>query len=301
MKLNDVIEIFIGEYDSPATQRTYRDCVGRFVEWIGNRAPSEIEKVDLVRYFQHLKPTMAEATLEKHKKSLRRFFNWMCGMDFIEGANPMSVVKQQRIVKKVRKDKAMTDEELAKLLDLVKWYPRNYAMVLFLAQTGCRAGGISNLRIDNLDLENCMAEVFEKGDRTRKVAFNADVVAALRQWLIKRPRTDNDYVFVTDSGKKMSPANIGQTIRRACLKAGLRSLGPHSLRHRMGHLLAEAKVPPPVAASYLGHSSFKTTMENYYPRDWENSSDLIRELIQTPSGKQTQETIVSIHRKSGTQ
>jgi integrase/recombinase XerC len=299
MKLIEALEIFLNEYDNPATRETYAAILRRFLNWLGGKEPSEVEELDLVRYVQKLKTTnLAETTVEKHKKTLKTFFYWLERVALIEGRNPVKAVKQRRLVKKVRKDKAMTDEELAKLIDYLKWHPRNHALILFLAQTGCRAGGVSTLRIEDLDLENCRATVTEKGDRTRKVMYNDDCATAIRTWLLKRKPTANDFVFTNKNGSQLTTDMISQTIRRACLTVGIRSLGAHSLRHRMGHKLAEAKFPPPVAASYLGHTSVETTMANYYPNDWENAADALRELIQTPNATQTHTRILNIHRKS---
>lgn len=297
MKLFEALELFLGEKDNPSTRETYGHILSRFLNWLGDKQPAEVESADILRYLQKVKPRLAEATLEKYKKTIRTFFYWLESIGEIEGRNPVKAVKQKRISNKVRKDKAIHEDELEKLLDFLQWHTRNYAIALFLAQTGCRAGGVSNLKIEDLHLEECYAWVTEKGDKTREVPFNNDCATAIRQWLIKRLPTDNTYVFTTDKGTQMSSAIISQTIRRACIKVGIRSLGTHAFRHRVGHRFAEAGVAPTIAASVLGHSDPTITLNNYYPDSWHSAEAQIRNLIQTPNNSQTKAVIHTIHPK----
>ncbi len=48
--------------------------------------------------------------------------------------------------------------------------PRDYALALFLADTGCRVAGVVGLKFGDLDLEHGTAEVFEKGRGGNKKA-----------------------------------------------------------------------------------------------------------------------------------
>jgi integrase len=110
-----------------------------------------------------------------------------------------------------------------------------------------------------------------------------DCVNAIKQWLFKRT-LQSEYVF----SRKRTPlqsAQVGQIVRRACLAAGVRSLGSHSLRHRKGHQLADSKIAPSIAATALGHSNVHVTLEHYYPADFESAEEALRELVTDTSKK----------------
>lgn len=297
MKLNEALEIFLGDYHNPSTRRTYEVVLARFVDWIGNREPSEVEGIDLIRYLQSIQPTMAEATLEKHKKTLKTFLLWMARLKLLD-KEITSAIKQRRIVNKVRKEKAMRDEELLTLLNYLQWFPRNYAIVQFLCKTGCRAGGVSKLQIEHLDLDNHRATVTEKGDKTREVMYDEEAALAINKWLIQRPTVDNRYVFVTDEGGQMSPATISQMIRRACRRVGIREQGAHSLRHRIAFKFAEEGLAPTITQAYLGHSDVQTTLRNYYPDGWEHAEKMILKIISTSNEETTHQQIINLHKKS---
>ena len=299
MKLPEALTLFLDEYDNENTRRVYHDCLKPLLKWLGEREANEVEGQDLVRYVQRLKTSgRADTTIQKHIKTIKTFFLWLERLNLISPPNPVRAVRQSRVVRKVRKDKAMRDDELSQVLDFLKWKPRDYAMVLFLATTGCRAGGVANLKIEDLDLERMRAIVTEKGDKSRPVMYDAATATALRKWLLQRQPTDHTFVFTWGS-KALSSDAISQIVRRACIKVGVRSLGSHSLRHRIGHKFAEEGIAPTITQVYLGHSDVKTTLDSYYPDDWTHVEDTLRHLIQTPQGGESaNQKIVDLHKKA---
>jgi integrase/recombinase XerC len=278
MKLKDAVTLFLGEYQKPSTRRTYHDVLIPMCENIGAGRPVEnIQTVDLIAYSQDIRERgYREATVQKHFRTIKIFFNWLVRLGEIP-ASPARAIRQKRLSGRVTREKAMTDTELSRILDFAKWHPRNYALILFLADTGCRAGGASSLMLKNLDLEKMTAVVTEKGDKTRNVAFGQQCAQAIRAWLLKRPKSAGEYVF-SPRKEPLSPDSISQVVRRACLKTGVRSLGSHSLRHRKGHQFADAKVAPSIAATALGHSDVVITLTHYYPADWESAEKELRKL-----------------------
>jgi integrase len=201
------------------------------------------------------------------------FFNWLVKMDVIE-KSPARTLKIQQTNARVEKSKAMSDEELKRVLDWVKWHPRDFALITFLADTGCRAGGAAGLRVEDIDFDNLRAIVTEKGEKTRPVSFEAVCARALRVWLDKRPAKAGAYVF-SETVRPLQAASISQIVTRACIRAGVRPLGSHSLRHRKGHQMAFGLVPPTIAAMAMGHSDPETTMK-YYPAGWAKTDEILR-------------------------
>ncbi|MCB0079217.1 MAG: hypothetical protein KDD73_17590, partial [Anaerolineales bacterium] len=46
--------------------------------------------------------------------------------------------------------------------------------------------------------------------------------------------------------------------------------------------LADARVAPSIAATALGHTSIQTTLDHYYPGDWESAEKALRETHRAP-------------------
>lgn len=281
MELKQAVNLFLGEYQNASTREAYYYVLIDMMNYMGPARPlTDIGKPTMIQYSQHMaNKGWAPATVQKHHKTIKTFFNWLIKLDLLE-KSPATVLKQKRLPSCVSREKAMSDEEYARILEYARWKPRDFALILFLGDTGCRIGGAAGLQEQHLDLDQCSGVVTEKGDKKRPVAYGSACAQALRKWLIQRKAGGpNKYVF-SHSGKKMTASSLSQVVRRACIKCGIRSIGAHSLRHRKGHQLADAKVAPTVAATALGHSDPTITLKHYYPQDWERAEAALRQLAQ---------------------
>lgn len=281
MLLQKAIDLFLGEY-KPSTRKTYKYVLLPMAAFIGpGRELAEIRAEYLVEYMQRLKKTTTSpATYNKHVKSIRTFFNWCLRLKLIADT-PATAIKRQRRSKAIPKEKAMPEAVYLRLLEYAQFDERYHALVLFLGDTGCRIGGAAGLRWLHIDFEQLRATVTEKGEKTRPVFFGPDCSAALRRWRLACTLRDGDFVF-SKHGGRIKAANLAQVFRRMGQNAGLGSWGPHSLRHRKGHQLADSKTAPSIAAQALGHENVLTTLEFYYPEDWERVQEAMEKLAHNP-------------------
>lgn len=278
MKLAIAVNLFLSRYDNRTTRRTYQDVLTPFVEALGSETPVQsIRPAMLIDYAATLrdKRGYALATRNKHVKSIKCFFNWLIAIEELE-KSPAHAIKTRKAHLARPREKAMTDGELEAILKITWHKPRDYALIMFLADTGCRAGGAAGLKVNDIDFTARRAIVTEKGQKTRPVSFGEECAAALRKWLLRR-RYHGEYVF-SRRRHPLSSAQVGQVVRRACIAANIRSLGSHSLRHRKGHQFADARIAPSIAAAALGHSSVTITLEHYYPADYESAEKALQDL-----------------------
>lgn len=285
MELKKAIELFLGEF-IPTTRTSYTYPLTLMRDWIGaTKTLDAIQPAMLIEYLQVVvKPrNYAPATHHKHVKTIKTFFNWCVRMELIS-KSPAQVVKNKRLRTAIDREKAMTDAELQRLLDVVKHKPRDFALVMFLADTGCRRGGVAGLRLEDIDWSALTAKVTEKGSKERRVAFGEACAKAIQQWLVfrgERYKITGVYVF-TRHGEKMHANNVSLMIRRACKIAGIRIRSAHSLRHRKGHQLSDAGISPSIGAIVLGHEDPKITLDHYYRRDWDGAERAFRQLLTDP-------------------
>lgn len=314
MQLSEAITLYLGEH-KPTTRASYEYILRDMASFIGATRPvSSFEPADLIRYSQHYtaktnprtSQPIALATVKKYAVTVKAFFSWCVKMRLIPHT-PADVLKRPTLPRHIGRDKAVTDEELSAIIHWVKGTrygitpARNLAIVLFLADTGARAGGLYTLTLNRLHIEEKTALVIEKGDKTRPVIFGDACAEALRSWLSLRPPTDNDYVFVTQEGKQFNRHSLGSLIRRTAHNAGItRAISPHAFRHRKGHQFADARIAPSIAATALGHSSATITLEHYYPSDWTSAADALRSLTQpTDEQAEARETkLIRLDKKS---
>lgn len=271
MDLKKAISLFQNN-QRETTRQSYKYPLQYLMLYIGEARPVESIKPEHLIEYHHesLKPrNLAVATERKHLKTIKTLFNWLVQLDVIV-KSPARILKVKRLPMYIERDKAMTDEELAALLDYTRYKPRDYALILFLADTGCRIGGAAGLKISDVDLVNRRGKVTEKGDKTRPVRFGPMCAAAIAKWLLARPHGAGPYVF-SRTADPIKADNISQMIRRTCVKVGIRVLSGHSLRHRKGHQFADQGTAITLAARYLGHSDPMVTAMHYYPADWESA------------------------------
>ncbi len=280
MLLQAAIDLWLGEC-KPSTAKSYKYVMRSFAAYVGPARPlTEVTPVDCIKYLQTIserESIHSPATFNKYTKTLRTFFNWCVKINLLN-ESPARATKRKKQSQSIPKDKAMPDNALNQLLDYCKWDTRADAYIRFLADTGCRVGGAANLTIDDVDIERKTARVMEKGKVEHRPVFFGDACArAMRRWLLERPHIGGKYVFSID-GHKMTHAALSQYFRRLCKKAKIGSYGPHSLRHRKGHQMADQRIAPSIAAQALGHESVSITLNYYYPKDWERVADVIRSL-----------------------
>lgn len=286
MNLREAVSLFLAQQRA-STRKSYHYVLSDMLDHIGPARPIEAVKVsDLILYMQdvrsrkHRGKPFASATIRKYVKTIRTLFNWLVTIGELESA-PSAALKMPKHYPYITRDKAIQEHELQALLDVTRAKPRDHALILFLADTGCRAGGVCGLTYDDLDLENRRATVFEKGDKKRVVVFGDDCKVALERWLYHRQKKPGVHVF-SRTRNAINPNNLGQIIRRNCDTANerygykIRRLSAHCFRHRKGHQLADDRIAPSIAATALGHASVQTTLNHYYPADWESAEKALR-------------------------
>ncbi len=292
MKYRDAARRFTGQYSNPFTKERYLQTLSLLERFVGEEKDiAKITTPDLLDFASAVRSDYqyAPATIYQHIKQTKIFFNWLMKMKFIT-TNPATNLRNPTPAKNIERDKAMSEIELEAILRYAYHDPLKHAVILFLADTGCRAGGIATLTLDRLFIKEKRAEVIEKGNKKRTVYFETECSVALQRWLLKRPDVldlsrergyilaDHNHVFCHDQGVYKADA-ISQIVYRLSKEAGLdRALGSHSLRHRKGHQLADAGVAPSIAANVLGHASVEITLNFYYPHDDTRAEEAARKL-----------------------
>lgn len=274
--LQEAIALFLARYKE-TSRGTYAYNLKNFTDFIAGNPPIEdITPIHLLKYQQHVEGRdLAAATRATCFKMVKAFFNWLVRMRLLD-ESPARMLKTPLISGAVGKEKAMTDEELHRILDWAQWKPRDFALFLFFADTGCRAGGAAGLRVQDIDFENMRAFVTEKGDKSRPVSFGAVCARALQAWLKKRPAKAGEYVF-SAAAEPVQAGSLSQAVRRACNAVEVRSQGCHAIRHYKGHQMAYGLTPPSLAAQAMGHK-VKTYLEFYSPVSWSEVDAVMRKF-----------------------
>jgi site-specific recombinase XerD len=155
-------------------------------------------------------------------------------------------------------------EDLKRIVDAAKATGlREYAFVRFLAETGCRLGGILHLKLEDMDLDLGWAVVSEKGEKTRNVFCSPETAEALRAWLAIRPDNKGNVVFVGERGS-LTKSGVRSMLNRLSEKAGVTGRhNAHSFRHALARRLLFNGADMGTVSRLLGHSNIETTHDFY--------------------------------------
>src|SRR5215475_5145177 len=85
-------------------------------------------------------------------------------------------------------------------------------------------------------------------------------------------------VFTTRTGRPVEPRNLVRSFRRICDANKIRLIKVHHLRHTVGSLLKDLKVPVRDAQTILGHTRISTTLEIYMLTDEPARRDALTRL-----------------------
>ena len=140
----------------------------------------------------------------------------------------------------------VTEEDSRKLLDYLASDDsplglRDLATTLLLYSTGLRSSSVAGLKLRDLTFRDGKqrARVKLKGGKAAEVEIPADAAKALRHWLdfaregLVSMRTGleppTDHVFVTKSGRPLSPQALSQNLKQRAKVIGL-TVNPHRFR-----------------------------------------------------------------------
>jgi len=173
--------------------------------------------------------------------------------------------------------KALTQDEIFKVLRAVSDSPRDHAMVLLAFRHGMRASEVCGLELKDLDLRNNEIVIRRLKGSLRTTQPLADVPGqpllserrVLRDWLKERGEHPSRYVFTSQKSGKLNRSTFYRVFSDAAERAGLPAdkRHPHVLKHSLGVALVGANVNLAVIKQALGHKSIASTAIYTQPSD----------------------------------
>lgn len=199
----------------------------------------------------------SKVTLDNIRRNLSSFFSWLEEEDYLL-KSPMRRIHKIR-TKKVVKE-IISDEAIEIIRDSCT-EPRDLALIDLLYSTGIRVGELVRLDIADLDLEKRECVVYGKGDKERRVYFDAKTKIHLQKYLDSR--TDNNpALFVTLDApyERLQISGVECRLRTIGKKLEMHSIHPHKFRRTLATRAIDKGMPIEQVQKILGHSQIDTTM-----------------------------------------
>ena len=132
-----------------------------------------------------LRNNCSKTTVDNIRRNLSSFFSWLEAEDYII-KSPIRRIHKIRTGSKVKE--TLSEECIERLRDSCL-HIRDLAMIDLLYSTGIRVGELVNLNIGDINFEERECIVYGKGNKQRKVYFDAKAKVHLKRYLEQR----NDY------------------------------------------------------------------------------------------------------------
>lgn len=233
------IEHMLGSIETPIRKITTDEIRGYLVDY---------QKVN----------NCSKVTVDNVRRNMSSFFSWLEEEDYIL-KSPMRRIHKIKTKQPVKE--TITDEMIEKLRDNCTCV-RDLAMIDLLYSTGIRVGELVGLNISDIDFEERECIVFGKGDKERRVYFDAKAKLHLQEYIESRT-DDNSALFVTLDAPhaRLKISGVEIRVRELGRKLNIDKIHPHKFRRTMATRAIDKGMPIEQVQKILGHSQIDTTMQ----------------------------------------
>lgn len=261
----DHIQLFLAakrvEGCSDKTIRYYESTLKKVLDIIGKDV-LQITTDDLRLYLDSYQTnrSTSKTTIDNIRRILSSFFAWLEDEDYIL-KSPVRRIHKVKTCKTVKE--TYSDEALEIMRDHCENI-RDLALIDLLASTGMRVGELVLLNREDIDFINRECVVLGKGNKQRKVYFDARAKIHLQNYL--RGRIDDNQALFVSLQKPYSRLQIrGIEIRLHELgeKLKLGRIHPHKFRRTLATMAIDKGMPIEQVQQLLGHQSVDTTLQYY--------------------------------------
>ena len=244
---------------SEKSLRYYESTIRNMLDAV-KKTECQITTEDLRSYLDNYqrRGTVSKVTLDNVRRILSSFFAWLEDEDYI-------MKSPVRRIHKVKTGKTVKETYSDESLELMRDHcdnARDLAMIDLLASTGIRVGELIKLNRTDIDFENRECIVFGKGNKQRKVYFDARTKIHLQRYL--NERIDNNealFVSLLKPFNRLQISGVEIRLRKIGRELSFSKVHPHKFRRTLATMAIDKGMPIEQVQQLLGHQSIDTTLQ----------------------------------------
>lgn len=206
----------------------------------------------------HKKSNCSKVTIDNIRRILSTFFSWLEDENYVlkSPVRRIHKIRTGKIVKEV-----YSDENLEIMRDSCVEI-RDLAMIDLLNSTGIRVGELVKLNIDDIDFNERECIVEGKGDKQRKVYFDAKTKIHVQNYINSRV-DDNKALFVSllKPHNRLNISGVEIRMRGLGQKLNINKVHPHKFRRTLATRAIDKGMPIEQVQQLLGHQKIDTTLQ----------------------------------------
>lgn len=259
----DYVTLFIAakrvEGCSDKTLRYYESTLRNVIKAIDKQV-CEICTDDLRLYLDGYRNSggASKTTIDNIRRILSSFFAWLEDENYIL-KSPVRRIHKVKTCKTVKE--TYTDEALELMRDNSENI-RDLAIIDLLASTGMRVGELVRLNRSDVNFQERECIVLGKGNKQRKVYFDARAKIHLQNYLTSRA-DDNEALFVSlqRPHNRLQISGVEIRLRELGRKLDINKVHPHKFRRTLATMAIDKGMPIEQVQQLLGHESVDTTLQ----------------------------------------
>ncbi len=244
-------------------------CSDRSISYYKSTIVNALEKIqkvvvhittdDLRNYLNTYqdKSGASKVTVDNIRRILSSFFSWLEEENYII-KSPVRRIHKVKVGKTVKE--TYTDEALEQMRDHCS-NARDLALIDLLASTGMRVGELVRLNREDIDYQNRECIVTGKGNKQRKVYFDARTKIHLKKYIESRTDT-NEALFVSLLApyNRLQISGVEIRLRQLGRELNIPKVHPHKFRRTLATMAIDKGMPIEQVQHLLGHQSLATTL-----------------------------------------
>jgi len=265
--MNRYIDKFLSYLDieknySSHTILNYSVDLNEFFVFLGDIDIQKVNYIHLRRFLANLKAKqLRPRTLARKLSSLRSFFRFLHREGLMKD-NPAALLMTPKLDKTLPKflsEKEMNEFVESPKLDTLAGR-RDRAIFETLYSCGLRVSELVGLDVESIDYISNIVKVMGKGKKERLVPIGDKAIAAIRDYLDGRKKTDKKALFLNKNGTRLTDRSIRNIINKHIRRTSLAmEVSPHVLRHSFATHLLNRGADLRAVQELLGHVNLSTT------------------------------------------
>ena len=284
-KLANLPKIFTDFYyylsnKSYLTRYNYINHIKEFMDFVTNGKDTEdfyknVTPFDINRYMSSIKTYQTKSGIRKtsdsalaaHWSSLNAFYNFLYLNDIVP-ANIVLKTERPKIKDEKHKE-SLTKKEIKNMKKNIennrhhKNINRDQLIFALGITTGLRVSAISQLNLEDLDLEHNRLQVIEKGGKYRIIEFGDNLKEMFNAYLIDREKyygnVDSNALFLSQEKTRLSIYQINRLMAKYAKNITDKHVTPHTLRRTSATQLYNKTGDIYLVGNHLGHADISTT------------------------------------------
>lgn len=252
---------------SDRTRESYKNDLNVYKTFLEKNKVKDVASIkeDNIKEFLKMRSSIETTSTIAHNLTVIKNFHAYLFRQKIIDKDVSLFIERPKLRKSLPKTLSVEDVDI--LLDISLNTPfdyRNKAMLELMYGCGLRVSEICDLKVNDLDMTNCLVRILGKGNKERDIPIGEYAIYYIKLYLEQRDcllkKKSSDKLFLNNHGSGMTRQGFFKNLKKLLKEKGLnQNVSPHTLRHSFATHLVNRGADLRSIQEMLGHADISTT------------------------------------------